>query len=143
MKINYFISLGITVCLVSCGDGESPTSPAPAEQAATQEPALPPEPTAEERYNNGAGAPSDPHEAIAWYTEFANEGVADASYRIGMCYYNNRTIPMNFVKAVEHLRKAAEQGHPEAKTKLAECYEWGVGVEADPAEATKWRTPSS
>lgn len=117
-------------------DTPAPTDPEPA-PAPEPEPA--PEPTPEERYNNGADAPTDPVAAIDWYTEYAEAGIVDASYKLGMSYYAARSVPMNFVKAVEHLRTAAEQGHREAAIKLAECYEWGVGVEADPAEAAKWR----
>lgn len=158
-----FLTILLSLCLSNCGDEETttqtqpdaaPTETAPpvAESPATppdetatppapavEEPAPAPEPTPEERYNNGEAAPTEPEAAIAWYTEFAEAGIADASYKLGMCYYNTRSIPMNFVKAVEHLRAAAEQGHPAACAKLAECYEWGVGVEANPEEAAKWK----
>ena len=98
-----------------------------------------PELTPEERYNNGVNAPSDSKAAIAWYKEFSDMGVVDATYRLGMCYYSTRSIPMNFVKAVEMFQKAAEQGHQDAAIKLSECYEWGVGVDANEAEAARWR----
>lgn len=140
----------LALLFASCGQEEQQAPPAaaasdsaaPASEVAPTPPAEPapaPEPTPEELYNNGSGAPTDPVEAIAWYTEYAEAGVPDAAYRLGMCYYAARSVPMNFVKAVEQLRVAAEKGHPEAAAKLAECYEWGVGVEADPAEAAKWR----
>lgn len=98
-----------------------------------------PEPTPDERYNNGADAPTEPAKAIAWYKEFSALGIVDATYRLGLSYYNARSIPLNFVKAVEAFKKAAEQGHQEAAAKLAECYEWGVGVDASAEEAAKWR----
>ena len=98
-----------------------------------------PEPTPEERYNNGANAPSEPIAAIAWHKEFSDQGIVDATYQLGLSYYNARSIPLNFEKAVEAFKKAAEQGHQEAAAKLAECYEWGVGVDASAEEAAKWR----
>lgn len=153
-----FLAVLLSLCLSNCGEEET-TQPAQApDPTETTTPAAPaveiqepasspaptpvpePAPTPEERYNNGTGAPTEPEAAIAWYTEFAEAGIADASYKLGMCYYNTRSIPMNFVKAAEHLRAAAEQGHPEARAKLAECYEWGVGVEANPEEAAKWKS---
>ncbi len=134
--------------LCHCGDEEpvaetpapdTPVQPEPAEQptppAAEEQAPL----TPEQRYNGGADAPADAHAAIAWYQEFAEAGITDAHYKMGMCYYNTRSIRMNFVKAVECFRAAAEQGHPEACAKLAECYELGVGMEADAAEAAKWK----
>lgn len=147
-------------CLSNCGEEEQqqppvtdtaqvtePLSepPAPEAKQDTEEknaPAVVPEEpqlTPEQRYNNGEEAPVEVEAAIAWYTEFAEAGIADASYKLGKCYYDTRSIPMNFVKAVEHFRAAAEKGHPEARAKLAECYELGVGVEADPDEAAKWK----
>ncbi len=132
--------------LLLCGCSDEEQSPAPppgAEQPQTIEPAVAAVPATplspEQRYNGGADAPAEPHAAIAWYTEFAQAGIADASYKLGMCYYNTRAIPRNFIKAVEHLHTAAQQGHPEACAKLAECYEQGIGVEANPAEAAKWK----
>lgn len=132
----------ISFLLVSCEQEEgtnisTPTNQNPVISQTEPEPESIPSP--EERYNHGAGAPTDPVAAIEWYTEFSEAGIVDATYRLGMCYYAARSIPMNFVKAVEQLRKAAEAGHKEAAAKLAECYEWGVGVEADPAEAARWR----
>ena len=145
----------MSLCLSNCGDEEQQAAPATdAAQASATETATPtqteapeaapeqpeqPEQAPEQRYNNGEGAPTEPEAAIAWYTEFAEAGIADASYKLGKCYYETRSIPMNFVKAVEHFRAAAEQGHPEARAKLAECYELGVGVEADAEEAAKWK----
>lgn len=45
------------------------------------------------------------------------------------------TIPSTDIQA---MRKAAEQGHAEARFCLGECCEEGVGVEKDPVEAARW-----
>ena len=45
---------------------------------------------------------------------------------------------INYVKAVEWFRKAAEQGNDVAQYNLAMCYERGEGVVKDLAEAVKW-----
>ena len=95
--------------------------------------------TVTERYNNGQGAPSDSKQAIQWYKEFADAGIADAQYKLADCYFNTRSVPFNFVKAVENYRAAAEQGHQEACRKLAECYYKGIGVEVSLDEARKWQ----
>ena len=101
-----------------------------------EEPAASPE----ERYNNGEGAPADAKQAISWYKEFAEAGIADAQYKLAECYFNTRSEPLNFVKAVEQYRAAAEQGNADACRKLAECYKLGLGVEANEEEAAKWES---
>lgn len=99
-----------------------------------------PDQPATERYNNGEGAPADTKQAIKWYKEFADAGIADAQYKLAECYYNTRSEPFNFVKAVEQYRAAAEQGHTDACRKLAQCYQMGIGTEASEEEAQKWRS---
>ena len=59
--------------------------------------------------------------------------------KLGNDYYfgvNGKQI--NYVKAVEWFRKAAEQGNDVAQYNLAMCYERGEGVVKDLAEAVKW-----
>lgn len=96
-------------------------------------------------------------EAVEWYKEAAEQGNADAQYKLGYCYANGgyevplesqdslgysyekgMGVDQDWEKAVEWLRKAAEQGHIEAQYKLADCYFCGRGVAMDDAEAVKW-----
>ncbi len=114
---------------------KSVTAPAiPQDEEEATEPSIP----AEMRYNNGEGAPTDAKQAIKWYKEFADAGIADAQYKLAECYYNTRSESLNFVKAVEQYRAAAEQGHTDACRKLAQCYQMGIGTEASEEEAKKW-----
>ena len=41
-------------------------------------------------------------------------------------------------KDIKWCKLAAEQGHVEAQNRLAKCYEVGIGVTVDYAEAFKW-----
>jgi tetratricopeptide (TPR) repeat protein len=43
----------------------------------------------------------------------------DAQYNLGLLYYNGWGVPQDYAKAAEWFRKAAEQGHDEAKDYLA------------------------
>jgi len=81
--------------------------------------------------------------AIELYRRAAEMGNADAQYAYGMAYLEHLheiISPRAAAKAegVKWLRKAAEQGHPEAQIELAKCYLRGEGVKSDPNEAYKW-----
>lgn len=62
-----------------------------------------------------------------------------AQYRLGIRYYNGQDVSQNYAKALNWLRKAAEQGHVKAQSHLVDMYSRGEGVQQDHAEATKWR----
>ena len=81
--------------------------------------------------------------AIELYRRAAEMGYADAQYAYGMAYLEHLheiIAPRAAAKAegVKWLRKAAEQGHPEAQIELAKCYLRGEGVKSDANEAFKW-----
>ena len=50
----------------------------------------------------------------------AEQGVADAQYNLGVCYYNGEGVTKDYAEAVRWWRKAAEQGHADAKRRLNE-----------------------
>ncbi len=63
---------------------------------------------------------------------------AMAQYRLGIRYYNGQDVSQNYAKALNWLRKAAEQGHVKAQSHLGDMYHKGEGVPQDHAEAIKW-----
>ena len=82
---------------------------------------------------------------------------AAAEFMIGMEFYQNCGLPPGFIsfescgpsrqgrhlvqdykQAQEHLRAAAEAGHPAAEYQLGTMYETGRSVPQDYAEAAKW-----
>lgn len=54
---------------------------------------------------------------------------AEEQYRLGKQYYEGEGVEQDYTKAVEHLQKAAEQGHAEAEYFLGHCYWIGHGTE--------------
>jgi TPR repeat protein len=69
------------------------------------------------------------------------EGVpqdASAQSQRGFCYYVGEGVPVDYPKAAEWYRKAAEQGHVIAQNFLGYMYDNGLGVPQDEAQAVKW-----
>ena len=85
----------------------------------------------------GEVSPNDA-EVANKYRQAAEQGDAEAQYKLGMCYYNGDGVPQNYAEAVKWFRQAAEQGHPKAQYILGYCYEYGDGVPQNSAEALKW-----
>ena len=57
-------------------------------------------------------------EAAKWYAMAAEQGYADAEYRLGICYEEGRGVPINQKKAVQLYTMAAEHGNENALLKL-------------------------
>jgi len=68
----------------------------------------------------------------------AEEGDADAQWRLGNRYRNGVGVPEDRAMAAKWYHKAAEQGHADAQQLLAWCYYLGNGVPKDKTEAIKW-----
>ena len=100
-------------------------------------------------------------EATKWLQKAAEHGHQDAQWTLGICYFKkidstfeafisdkgnrmyildgiNGSVPKDEAEAVKWFRKAAEQGHQDARLKLGECYLYGKGVTKDEVEATTW-----
>jgi hypothetical protein len=61
-----------------------------------------------------------------------------AQFNLALLYEKGEGVAVDKAKAVEWYKKAAEQGHVAAQTKLSECYRDGVGVEKDLELSTHW-----
>jgi TPR repeat protein len=77
----------------------------------------------------------DVDKAFFWFSKSANQGFADAQYRLGNFY---ETIKSDITNAILWYKAAAEQGHIEAQSTLGYCFECGHGVEENAIEAVKW-----
>jgi TPR repeat protein len=92
-------------------------------------------------YQDGRGVVRDEAEAEKWqhkargkwrksaeegpeqlYHAAAEQGDADAQYKLGFRYENGWGFPQDFSEAVKWYRKAAEQGHTSAQENLGACY---------------------
>ena len=61
----------------------------------------------------------NPEQAVEWYRQAAEAGIAEAQYRLGMLLMSGKTDEPNGPElGVSWLRKAADQGHPQAKDAL-------------------------
>ena len=87
--------------------------------------------------------PTSPEHAQS-LRERAEAGSADAQYQLACADPHNWDFSdtYNHTKETQEtiywIRKAAEQGHPKAQYHLANCYQYGKGVNADPAESVRW-----
>jgi TPR repeat protein len=68
----------------------------------------------------------------------ANEGNADAEFRIGVQYELGARVKKDPKQAAEWYLKAAEKGDVRAQHSLGVLYEFGNGVPADHAAAVQW-----
>ena len=75
-------------------------------------------------------------DAVKWYREAAEQNLAAAQFRLGVCYEFGQGVAKDEVDAVKWYRKAAEQNHPWAQWTLGGCYEDGRGVVNDEVDAS-------
>ncbi|MGD0364841.1 MAG: tetratricopeptide repeat protein, partial [Bryobacteraceae bacterium] len=50
-------------------------------------------------YRHGQEIPQDHGEAVKWSRKAAEQGLADAQYRLGLAYYNGEGVAQNYVQA--------------------------------------------
>ena len=87
-------------------------------------------------------------EALKFFTEAAEQGDADAQYRLGLLYYYGGEYyhgwyygdiaKQDYTKALRWFTKAAEQGHTGAQYYLGLMHDKGEGVDQNDAEAVRW-----
>lgn len=70
-------------------------------------------------------------------TRYAEQGIAEAQLRLGLCYAQGKGTETNLLEAARWLHKAAEQNNADAQYCLGLCYYRGNGVEKDIGEAVK------
>jgi len=94
-------------------------------------------------YSYGRGVWGNDKKANEWwskaresYRKFAEQGVAEAQYKLGDYYHS--LGPSNNKKYAEWYRKAAEQGHADAQHWLGILFQVGDGVPQDYAKAAEW-----
>ena len=97
---------------------------------------------------NGEGVNPDEAEGFKWCRKAAETGHCLPQFALGMAYFgvatklngaNDAKKRKEFeVEAVKWFRQSAEQGMATAQFFLGTCYQNGLGVEPDLAEAYKW-----
>ncbi len=76
--------------------------------------------------------------AVLWFTEAANNGVANAKYNLGVLYHQGMGVPTSVEKAMELYAQAADLGHPEAQYNLGIASIEGIGVPYNPRHAAAY-----
>jgi TPR repeat protein len=70
--------------------------------------------------------------------EKAEQGEADAQFKLGLMYFNGKVVSQNYSEGGKWFRKAAEQGHADAQFVLGSMYLGGKVVSQNYSEAVKW-----
>lgn len=93
-------------------------------------------------YRGGlGGAPQDHAAAVRWYRKTAGASVRCASksqYELYVSYAAGLGVKKDLGRAIEWLRRSADNGNPQAQRALGLAYRSGQGVAADPALAKQW-----
>jgi hypothetical protein len=90
------------------------------------------------RYEKGEGSvPKDLGKAAELYQKAADQGYADARFRLGRLYHRGEGVPKDLGKAAELYQKAADQGNALAQNNLGLLYDRGEGVPKDLGKAAE------
>ncbi len=81
---------------------------------------------------------SDYAPALREWRPLAEQGDADAQYRLGVMYANRDGVTQDYVQAGQWYEKAAAQGNTIAQYNLGRLYSKGYGVPKDYVQAYKW-----
>ena len=80
--------------------------------------------------------------AVEYFSQAAEEGDAQAQYRLGECYFFKKGVRRDYKKAAYWSEKAAQKGVASAQYLLGACYYKGKGVKKDAREAVESPLPS-
>jgi uncharacterized protein len=75
----------------------------------------------------GQGVPQDEAAAFYWCSAAAEQGLAEAEFRLGDIYRAGDSVGEDLAIATAWYEKAAEQGHVEAAGRLRELHEARAG----------------
>ncbi|MCK5374531.1 MAG: SEL1-like repeat protein, partial [Alphaproteobacteria bacterium] len=76
--------------------------------------------------------------AVFWFTEAANNGVANAKYNLGVLYHQGLGVSEDLDKAISLYEAASEMGHPEAQYNLGIANIEGIGMPYNPNNAARY-----
>ena len=89
-------------------------------------------------FPSSAAAHGKQDHAILAYLKRAEQGDADAQYKLGEMYEEGNGVPKNGEKAAEWYGNAADQGHALAQAALGALYLQGIAVPKDEAKGFEW-----
>lgn len=76
--------------------------------------------------------------AFIWLKPWANDGEAEAQYRLGLLYENGYGVDVNAKNALKWFRLAADQGHSKAKRRLRNLQKSATADVGNESVATQW-----
>jgi len=82
---------------------------------------------------------SDYSQAFEQLSPLADAGLPEAQFRLSLLYAEGKGVGLDLNKAFEYAKLSAEQGHPYGQRLLAEFYDNGIGIEANPGLAAYWQ----
>lgn len=82
-------------------------------------------------------------EALKWYKKAAEQGYAEAQFKLGAMYRDGYGVAQDYLDTVKWFTLAAEQGHVVAQYCLGYMYRHGYGVDKSLPEALKWYKKAS
>ena len=77
-------------------------------------------------------------QAVYWYRQAAQAGVAVAAYNLGTMYFNGQGVPKDDLEGHRWFMQAAKRGYASAEFGLAMTYFNGQGVQRDPVQGIAW-----
>lgn len=90
------------------------------------------------RYYRGEGDEKDENKALDYFQLAAEQGNADAQFKLGMLLYHGEGVEKDLVQAFKYWQLAANQGHRIAPFNIGSCYFNGKGVEKDLVQAFEY-----
>jgi TPR repeat protein len=85
-----------------------------------------------------APAAASAQDEVQQTRQAAEQGDANAQFRLGAMYANGQGVGQDFAQAAQWWRRAAEQGQATAQFGLGTLYDSGTGVAQDHAQAIQW-----
>lgn len=90
-------------------------------------------------YELGAGVPKNDAAVADLMARAANAGYAEAQFNLALYYSQGRYgFPKDQNQSFAWAKRSADQGFAQAQRYVGACYEFGVGVNENPAEAAVW-----
>ena len=91
-------------------------------------------------YENGLAVPKDEAQSVIWYRKAADQGDAEAEYRLGHAYVQGASgLPRDLSQGMALMIKAGEHGNARSLYFIGEFYRVGMfGVPKDDAQAIAW-----
>ena len=102
---------------------DGPQAPQPAQPSSPEAPVTP---------------DPDDSEALSETRRAAEQGDAEAQFRLGRMYHTGEGVPQDYTEAVRLYRRSAEQGHAGAQCRLGDMYDARRGVPQNDRQAFQW-----